>query len=385
MGTAFLYTEKYFDYDYGAGHPLKIERLRLTYELCRAYGLLDLPDAILVESRPATESEILRFHTRDYVEFLRCVSQGRWTGVLGHGLGPGDNPIFPGVWEWSCLHAGASLQAARLVFEGKARVAFNIAGGLHHAGADRASGFCYINDPVLAIYAFLDQGLRVMYLDVDAHHGDGVQWAFYEDPRVLTVSFHQDGRSLFPGTGGLREMGAGEGRGFSVNVPMLPGSDDAVFLQGFRAIVPRLLHAYRPDVVVAQLGVDAFLTDPLAALEMTTNGFVEVVSFLTGCGLPWVALGGGGYNITNVARAWTLAWALMNGIELPERLPGTSIRLPMGGATLEGDLRDPEHRGAQQARCAERMKETVSYLVENVLPYIAAGASKACTMGDHDE
>jgi acetoin utilization protein AcuC len=373
LGTAFLYTDQYFDYDYGAEHPLKIERLRLTYELCRVYGLFDLPDATLVESRPATESEILRFHTPDYLELLRAASEGRWEGVLAHGLGPGDNPIFPGLWEWSCLHAGASLRAARLVLERKVQVAFNIAGGLHHAGAEQASGFCYINDPVLAIYAFLDQGLRVMYLDVDAHHGDGVQWAFYEDPRVLTISFHQDGRSLFPGTGSPREMGKGRGLGFAVNVPMLPGSDDAVFWEGFSAIVPRLLNAYQPDVIVAQLGVDAFLTDPLAALELTTNGFVKVVSFLSGCGVPWVALGGGGYNITNVARAWTLAWALMNGVELPERIPATAIELPTGEGTLEGNLRDPEHRGARQTQCAERMRESVSYLIENVLPHITSG------------
>ena len=376
MKTAFLYTGKYFDYDYGAEHPLKIERLRLTYELCRAYGLFDLPGAALVESRPATESEILRFHTPDYVELLRAASEGRWAGVLGHGLGPGDNPIFPGLWEWSCLHAGASLRAARLVLERKVHVAFNIAGGLHHAVAEQASGFCYVNDPVLTIYAFLDQGLRVMYLDVDAHHGDGVQWAFYEDPRVLTISFHQDGRSLFPGTGSLREMGKGRGLGFAVNVPMLPGSDDAVFWEGFSAIVPRLLNRYQPDVIVAQLGVDAFLTDPLAALELTTNGFVKVVSFLTGCRVPWVALGGGGYNTTNVARAWTLAWALMNGIELPERIPANSIKLLMGKGTPEGDLRDPPHRGARQIQCAEHMRESVSYLIENVLPYLNSGRSE---------
>jgi acetoin utilization protein AcuC len=259
-----------------------------------------------------------------------------------------------------------------LVLDRKIQLAFNIAGGLHHAGAGHASGFCYVNDPVLAIYVFLDQGMRVMYLDVDAHHGDGVQWAFYDDPRVLTISFHQDGGTLFPGTGDLRETGKAEGFGFAVNVPMLPGSDDTVFVEGFSAIVPRFFHAYQPDVIVAQLGVDAFRTDPLAMLELTTNGFAKVVSFLTGSGVPCVALGGGGYNVTNVARAWTLAWALMNGIELPRRLPATPFELPVGLEALKGDLRDPEHQSAHQARCAGRMKEVVSYLIENVLPHIAS-------------
>ena len=226
MKTAFLYADKYFAYDYGKSHPLKIERLRLTYDLCTAYGLFSLADAVLVETAPASESAFLRFHTVEYVETLKDASSSRMTRGFSHGMGPGDNPVFPGLWEWSQLHTGASLQCAELVSKGEVDIAFNIAGGLHHAGPARASGFCYINDPVLAIYHLLDAGKRVMYVDIDAHHGDGVQWAFYEDPKVLTVSFHQDGRTLFPGTGGIGENGRGEGLGYSVNVPLLPGTDD---------------------------------------------------------------------------------------------------------------------------------------------------------------
>jgi acetoin utilization protein AcuC len=269
--TAFLYTEKYFDYDYGASHPLRIERLRLTHDLCKAYGLFELPHTELVETRSASESEILRFHSPDYLEVLKQAGSGDIAGGFSHGIGPGDNPAFPGLWQWSRLHAGASLQCAQMVSEGKAKIAFNIAGGLHHAHAGRASGFCYVNDPVLAILRLVDQGKRVMYLDIDAHHGDGVQWAFYEDSRVLTISFHQDGRSLFPGTGALNEIGEGKGKGYAVNVPMLPGTDDDVFWEGFRLLVPRFMQAFQPDVVVSQLGVDTFLDDPLASLELTTN------------------------------------------------------------------------------------------------------------------
>ncbi|NVL91229.1 MAG: acetoin utilization protein AcuC [Desulfobacterales bacterium] len=370
MKTAFLYTEKYFAYDYGVAHPLEIERLRLTYDLCKAYDLFNLSDMSLIETRPASESEIIRFHTPEYVEVLKNSSSGKVAGNFSYGLGPGDNPVFPGMWEWSQLHTGASLQCAELISEGKARIAFNIAGGLHHAGAGQASGFCYVNDPVLAICYFVDKGKRVMYLDIDAHHGDGVQWAFYEDPRVLTVSFHQDGRTLFPGTGDLGETGRGKGSGYSVNIPMLPNTDDHIFWDGFRSIVPVLIKAFNPDVMVSQLGVDTFLDDPLAALEFTTNGFCRAVAYLTEQGLPWVALGGGGYNPSNVARAWTLAWAVMNGVDLPDDLPESMVS-PLSALGHRGrKLRDPEHQSEWQEKCRRCMEECVEYLETTVFPKI---------------
>ena len=364
MKTVFVFTDRYFEYDYGPSHPLRIERLRLTYELCRAYGLFDLPDAELVETIPAKEEEIARFHEAAYLEVLKEANHGSLNRFYTCGLGPGDNPVFRGLWEWSMLHAGASLQCAQRVLEGKARIAFNIAGGLHHAGAGRASGFCYVNDPVLVIYHMLDRGKKVLYLDIDAHHGDGVQWAFYEDPRVLTLSFHQDGFTLFPGSGSVSETGKGTGLGYSVNVPMLPGTDDEVFLEGFFAIVPRLLESFRPDVVVSQLGVDSFWNDPLAALELTTNSFCEVVSFLANHAPAWVALGGGGYEIANVARAWTLAWAIMNGVDLSNDLPQDLAPSLAPARTL----RDPAHAGKRRDACGQRMKEVVSFLEREVFP-----------------
>jgi acetoin utilization protein AcuC len=367
MNTAFVYTSRYFDHTYGASHPLKNERLRMTYDLCRAYGLFDLPEMTLVEAVPATEEEILRFHKSTYIEVLKEASRGFLSEHFQYGLGPGDNPIFPGVWEWSLLQSGASLQCARLVAEKKVRIAFNIAGGLHHAHEDRASGFCYVNDPVLAILYFVDRGYRVLYLDVDAHHGDGVQWAFYDDPRVLTLSFHQDGRTLFPGTGGITEMGTGRGMGYSLNIPMLPGTDDEVFWQGFINIFPRLLEAFRPDVIVSQLGVDTFRDDPLANLEFTTNGFCKVVSYLRKHAPAWVALGGGGYNVDNVARAWTLAWAIMNGVELPDELPECRIQ---GMAPGRRRLRDPSHSSHLQVRCTQRIEECTGYLEANLFPIL---------------
>jgi acetoin utilization protein AcuC len=369
--TAFLYTDKYFAYDYGLSHPLRIERLQLTHDLCKAYGLFELTDADLIETGAASESEILRFHTRDYVEVLKRAGRGEINMDLAHGIGPGDNPVFPGLWEWSRLHTGASLQCAQLVSEGKARVAFNIAGGLHHARADRASGFCYVNDPVLAIDHFVDQKKRVMYLDIDAHHGDGVQWAFYEDANVLTISFHQDGRTLFPGTGGLNEMGHGEGTGYAVNVPMLPGTDDDVFWEGFTSVVPGLMETFKPDVVVSQLGVDTFLDDPLAALELTTHGFCKVIAYLMEKAPCWVALGGGGYNPSNVARAWTLAWAMMNGLELPDDLPEAMARSVLTGGLGKQKLRDSRHESRHRDQCRKHIEGCVRYLNQNVFAKIS--------------
>lgn len=373
MKTAFLYTDRYFAYDYGEGHPLKIHRLRLTHDLCKAYGLFELPEAEVVETQAATEAEILRFHTPEYVKALKRASRGECTGDLAHGLGHGDNPIFSGLWEWSVLQSGATLQCARLVSEGEVRAAFNIAGGLHHAGPARASGFCYVNDPVLAIYHFVDQGKRVLYLDIDAHHGDGVQWAFYDEPTVVTVSFHQDGRTLFPGTGTLDENGRGKGQGTSVNIPMLPGTDDHVFWEGFLRVVPRLMEVFRPDVVVSQLGVDSFETDPLAALSLTTHGLSKVIAYLTEQAPAWVALGGGGYNVANVARAWTLAWALMNRVDLPDELPasvGDDLYVSNAG---ERRLRDRERKSPYREACAHYMDQCLEYIDAEIFPMIPRG------------
>jgi len=315
LRTAFVYTDRYFEYDYGWSHPLKIERLKLTFDLCKAYKLFDLDQTSLVEGAPATEAEILRFHTPPT---LKCSRRPMGAHCAGSTLTsrPGTTPSFPdcGTGRF-CRRIVAPVCPPRLGEKNP-----NCLQHLWRASpcpADRASGFCYVNDPVLVICHFLDQGRRVMYVDIDAHHGDGVQWAFYQDPRVLTVSFHQDGNTLFPGTGRVTEMGKGEGVGYSVNVPMHPGTDDGVFLEGFHAVVPRLLESFRPDVVVTQLGVDTFWNDPLADLELTTNGFCEVVSFMVQNAPAWVALGGGGYSVANVARAWSLAWAIMNDAQLP--------------------------------------------------------------------
>ncbi len=316
--TAFIYSDAYRQFDYGPDHPLRIERLSRTADLCRTVGLLDLPGVRVVESRAATEAELAGFHAADYLAALRAADGGELPEAAGaFGLGSGDNPAFPGVYAWSRLYAGASLQAMELVDSGAVACAFNIAGGLHHAAPARASGFCYVNDAGVCIAHLLRRGRRVAYVDIDAHHGDGVQYAFEATDRVLTISLHETGQSLFPGTGAAEEIGRGAGAGHAVNVPLWPGTDDAVFLWAFDQVVPPLLAAYAPDVVVTQLGIDTHRADPLAHLVLSTAGFAATVRRLRALCPRWIALGGGGYNVAVVARGWTWAWAIMNDRDLP--------------------------------------------------------------------
>jgi acetoin utilization protein AcuC len=320
--TALVHSEEWRRFDYGPEHPLRMERLALTWRLMEAYGLTSGPKLKVLTPEPASVDAITRFHSGEYIEILRAVSAGdRVPQAARYGLGAGDNPIFPGLWEAAALAAGGSVRASQLVLDHEVTRVFHFAGGLHHAMPERASGFCYVNDAVLAIMELRRRDWKVAYVDIDAHHGDGVQFAFYSDPRVLTISSHERGDRLFPGTGFVEEMGEGEGRGFSVNLPLQPCTDDAVYEPAFEAVVPPLLRAYEPDVVVLQLGIDSHRTDPLTHLAWTVQGFTRIVSRLLSLSPRVVALGGGGYDLPNVARAWTAAWAAMNGAELAAEIP----------------------------------------------------------------
>ena len=322
MRTVVVHSDDWRRFDYGPEHPLRMERLGLTWRLIEAYGLTTLPQAKVVAPEPAGVEAITRFHTPEYVDVLRAVSAGDWVPhAARYGLGPGDNPIFPGLWEAAQLAGGGSILAASLVAEGEADRVFHFAGGLHHAMPDRASGFCYVNDAVLAIMRLRRRGWKVAYVDIDAHHGDGVQFAFYDDPGVLTISTHERGDRLFPGTGFVEEIGEGAGLGYSVNLPLQPFTDDAVYERAFEAVVPPLLRAFAPDALVIQLGIDSHRTDPLTHLALSVQGFLRAVRRLLEFAPRVVALGGGGYDIVNVARAWTGAWAAINEVTLPEPLP----------------------------------------------------------------
>jgi acetoin utilization protein AcuC len=324
MKTALIHSDAWTRFDYGPQHPLRMERLGLTWRLMQAYGLTTLPGATVRAAEAAPESALAVYHGTEYLQALKAANGGQAPkGAERFGLGPGDNPVFPGLWDAARLCAAGSLLAADLVASGQADRAFHFAGGLHHAMPSRASGFCYVNDPVLAILRLRERGLRVLYIDIDAHHGDGVQHAFYGDPTVLTISTHERGDYLFPGTGFVEEAGTGAGVGYSVNLPLEPYTDSSVYLPAFEEVVPPLFAAFRPDAVVAQLGIDSHLTDPLTHLAFDIQGFTRAVTRITELSPRLVCLGGGGYDLQNVARGWTAAWAVLNGVELPAALPAS--------------------------------------------------------------
>ena len=370
---AYLYSEAFQGFDYGPEHPMRVRRLALTHELIGLCGLA----SPVVPFAPATFEELMLYHDRRYLDTLRELSaEPEVSSYLAFGLGPGDNPVFPGVFEWSSLLAGASLAAANLVSEGEAPAAFNMAGGMHHALAARAAGFCYINDAVLAIRRLKAQGHRVAYVDLDAHHGDGVQWAFFDSDQVLTISLHQHPATLFPGTGFLEEMGREKGKGYAVNLPLWPDTDDDVYMIAFDQVVPPLLKAFEPDYVVCQLGVDTFLQDPLANLNLTTRGFGHAVRRLKELAWGrWIVLGGGGYHMINVARAWTLLWGIITDREdqVPVRLPEEFIQRHQVRADdcfLLDD--DTKLRGRHWHRAQRDAAEAAAFIKKHHFPILGA-------------
>ncbi|MEW6409037.1 MAG: acetoin utilization protein AcuC [Nitrospirota bacterium] len=370
--VAFIYSDTYLSYDYGPSHPLKMIRLKLTYELLKSFNIFDSPDVNLIEPVPASEETVMLVHREEYINALKEANEGVYSSDLfRYGLGWGDNPVFRGVYSGSLLSTGASIQAVRLVGNNKVQTAFNIAGGLHHAMPERASGFCYINDPAVAVAEVVNKGKRVVYVDIDAHHGDGVQHVFYRTDRVLTISLHESGDFLFPGTGKPAEIGEEKGRGYSVNIPFYPDTGDDVFLWAFEEIVPPLIKAFNPDILVTQLGADALEGDPLTHMRLTNNAFCRAVEIFRSLDYPWVALGGGGYNVLNVARAWALAFGIMCGVELPDEFPSSFKEYALEKRLNFSDiltLRDKPSEVQSNDKARSIAASSVEYIRRNVFP-----------------
>ncbi len=359
--AVFLSAPALWQHGHGTNHPLKPERLMRTFELLEGYGAFDAPYVRVVSPRLATEDELALFHTRKYIDVVQALSAGDTRlPAWRYRFGPGDNPVFDGMYETESLKVGSALLGATLLLNGECDVAFSFSGGLHHAGPDFAWGFCVFNDAAVAIHWLLRQGLRVAYVDIDVHHGDGVQAAFYDTDRVLTISLHQDGRTLFPGTGFVDETGTGEGKGYSVNVPLPPYTEDEAYLWTFHQIVPPLLERFQPDIVVTQLGVDTHYKDPLAKLMLTTSGHAALFEALEALAPRWLALGGGGYDLGVVPRAWTLAFGIMSGQSLPDELP-EDYRAKYGGQWL----RDHEHPSLDEST-RQRVPRSVEATVAKV-------------------
>jgi acetoin utilization protein AcuC len=364
--TSFVFDESMLEYNLGDEHPLSPVRRQLAVELIRAYGLLEHPDVRLVKPRVALDEEIERVHAPAYVAAVRRLGDepdlaGTWEAAQwGLGAG-GDTPAFAGMHEAAAAICGASITAAMEIWEGRADQCFSAGGGLHHAFANRAAGFCIYNDCAVAIAALLDAGAeRVAYVDVDVHHGDGTQWIFYDDPRVLTCSVHESGRYLFPGTGWINERGTGEAVGTALNIPLPAFSGDGPYLRAVEEVIAPAVRAFKPDVVVTQNGADPHHADPLAHLQVTMDAFPRLYRALLdmawdAAGGRWLALGGGGYTFDVVPRAWTLLFATMLEAELPEEIPPAWLALAK--ERTGEDLTPLLHADVEpQAPAAERVR-----------------------------
>jgi acetoin utilization protein AcuC len=314
--AAFIYSSELEKYRYPPEHPFNTIRARKTREIINSMGLLSGGGRSEAAPVPAGRVVLKKFHSARYLHALQNAAKGRWDSeAFNMGIGTQDCPVFEGLYDYAVLAAGGTLVAANLIISGSADVAFNPSGGFHHAGPERASGFCYINDVALACIILAEAGKRVLYLDVDVHHGDGVAYAFYDRSDVMTISFHENPRALFPGTGFEDEVGRGRGTGYCVNVPLPIGTYDQAYMKAFETIALPLITAYSPDVFVFELGADALADDPLAHLYLTNNVYADIIKHLLSFGKPILATGGGGYNVDNTVRAWALAWSILCGGE----------------------------------------------------------------------
>jgi acetoin utilization protein AcuC len=376
MKSFFIYSKEGADFEYSPDHPFRPERTDMTFELSKKYGLFDEPWISIVPPESIPEEILLIFHTEGYLNALKAAGRGEITeDTAKAGLGTSDNPIFPEMFEKSNLAAGGTLVGMRHVLEteGEAR-SFNTMGGFHHAFPDYAEGFCYINDLCIAGKLLRKDGKRFCYIDVDAHHGNAVEHAFYEDDGALVISMHQSGHTLYPGTGFENEIGKGKGKGTNINIPLPPQTDDDLALKAFYEIVPPAVSAFSPDLIIAQLGVDAVSTDPLANLSLTNNSFERMVQEICSMTNKLVATGGGGYNVDNVSRSWTLAWAAMNGIELVNPYAGVIGGLLAGPEIEGGDLTDMHIyvTGPTKERNTKEIDRIITYIKETVFPIIGA-------------
>lgn len=318
-----IYNPKYKLYDLGEGHPFDSIRVELMLDLLRELNIpveTEMPE-------PVSPEMLYTIHDKNYVDIIEALGRGEnLAGVDQYGLGTIDNPVTGGMAEGARYQAGGTLLAAELLLEGKAKKVLQLGGGFHHAHKNLAAGFCLYNDIALAIKEMTDAGMHVAYIDIDVHHGDGVQELFYSDDKVMTISMHESGEFLFPGTGWIHELGKGMGRSLKLNVPLDPFTEGESFLEVIDGIVEPALKWYRPDALIVMAGADAHFSDPLADLLLTTqdyeNIFRKILTFADKyAGGKIMFTLGGGYSITAVPRIWTILYLLLLNMELPVKLP----------------------------------------------------------------
>ena len=369
--AAFIYSPELEKFSYPADCPFSTDRAGQVRKILNSMDLLSGDNRSEVAPVPAERLVLKKFHSARYLHALKTAAKGRWdTEALDMGIGTLDCPVFSGMYDYAVLATGGTLTAVKLILSGSAEVAFNPSGGFHHAGPEKASGFCYINDVALACTILAEEGKRVLYLDVDVHHGDGVAYGFYDRRDVMTISFHESPGTLFPGTGREDEIGSGQGMGYCVNVPLPVGTYDEVYMKAFETIALPLITVYNPDVIVFELGADALAGDPLAHLYLTNNVYADVIEHLLSFNKPIVATGGGGYNVSNTVRAWALAWSILAGTG-----SGSDMDYAVGGVMLEstdwqGGLRDRALVVSQSQRemVVPVVEATIEAVKANIFP-----------------
>ncbi len=373
LGSIFVYSDETAGFDFGSDHPFKPERATKAYDLCNRYGVMNYPWMTLLDPPLAEETLARLFHEPDYLRILKQASQGEVSNhVLERGLGTEDNPILPGIYEWSLRAAGGTHAALTKILDGDVLVAFNPIGGFHHAMPTHAEGFCYINDVAVGLMDVLQRspGLRIAYMDIDAHHANGVQEAFLRDPRVLVISLHETGRTLYPWSGYEQEIGEGEGRGFTVNIPLEPGTDDEVYDFVLEQVTFPLIKSFSPDMIVGQLGADTLISDPLTHLRLTNNIYQKAVRGIRELCPRILALGGGGYDIYRTARCWTLAWSILNRVEPQDEFAGLVGGMMFGPEMEVGSLYDHPYQseGEIKEKAFREAQRVVAYIQKEVFP-----------------
>ncbi|KAF8419890.1 hypothetical protein EV426DRAFT_262923 [Tirmania nivea] len=360
--VAYFYDSDVGNYAYVAGHPMKPHRIRMTHSLIMNYGLYKKME--IYRAKPATKHEMCQFHTDEYVDFLSKVTpdnMDQYAKEQGKYNVGDDCPVFDGLFEFCGISGGGSMEGAARLNRGKCDIAINWSGGLHHAKKSEASGFCYINDIVLGIIELLRYKQRVLYIDIDVHHGDGVEEAFYTTDRVMTVSFHKYGE-YFPGTGELRDIGVGAGKYYAVNFPLRDGITDGTYKSVFEPVIGAVMEWYRPDAVVLQCGADSLSGDRLGCFNLSMKGHANCVAYVKSFNLPTLVLGGGGYTMRNVARAWTYETGILVGKEVGPQLPYSDF-YEYFGPDYELDVRPSNMENLNSKEYLEKIRTQV---IENL-------------------
>ncbi|KAL2507456.1 Histone deacetylase 9 [Forsythia ovata] len=319
---AYFYDGDVGNVYFGPSHPMKPHRLCMTHHLVLSYELHNKME--IYRPHKAYPVELAQFHSADYVEFLNRITpdtQSLFSNeMVKYNLGE-DCPVFENLFEFCQIYAGGTIDAARRLNNQLCDIAINWAGGLHHAKKCEASGFCYVNDLVLGILELLKHHARVLYIDIDVHHGDGVEEAFYFTDRVMTVSFHKYGDLFFPGTGDLKDVGEREGKFYAINVPLKDGIDDTSFYRLFKLVITKVVEIYQPGAIVLQCGADSLAGDRLGCFNLSIDGHAACVRLVKSLNLPLLVTGGGGYTKENVARCWTVETGVLLDAELPDEIP----------------------------------------------------------------